>query len=353
MTLRRCGQFLFSLIWIAAGPLVLAAAPDLSRFQTMLEKHAGLDRESVEKLQARRVVARLLETRKASEVACLGAAVIAVRREYFLSQFRDIVNFKKGPEVLQVGILGRLPTVSDVQKLNLTQADIEALNVCRPGDCKVKLSVPMMAQISKRMRDSQPVSDRGDAAFRAALVDYVRRYLSDGDRALVCYASERPEVCVANVLNELLDEFSLLQEYAPGLYGHLEGSRPVPTEGPDSFLYWSEERFGPLKPIVSVTQVMIHSKELDGAPWSFIASKQIYASHYFRASLGLTVLVDIGQGSVLMLYFNRSEFDGLGGWLGAVKRAIVRHQLRSGMEQNVARLRTKLEQSYRHAERPE
>ncbi len=352
MSIRKNRHFLYALTWIAATPLALPGAPNIAELRTMLEKQAGLDGKSVQRLQAGQVVAKILDARRDSEIACLGAVVIAVPREYFLSQFRDIESFTKSPEVLQVGKLSIPPSVSDMRKLTLSRADIDGLKTCRPGNCGMKLSISMMEQIAKGMDGSPGAIERADPVFRAVLADYLKRYLADGNQALVCYADERPQVCVAKELSELLGEFSLLREDAPVLYERLIGSRQV-LKGADDFLYWSKEKLGPLKPVVSVTQVITYSKERDGVAWSFIASEVIYASHYIRASVALTVLVDAGQGSVLMLYINRSRVDGLSGWLGTVKRAIVRHMLRSGVQANVAGVRTRLQRSYQHSGRPQ
>jgi hypothetical protein len=353
MSIRSLGQFLCAVIWIAALPFALVAMPDDSGFRTLLEKHAGMDHESLSRVRAGHVVARLLESRSDSEVACVGIATVGVPNQYFLSQYRDIGKFKKGPAILQLGTLGMPPSVSDLRNLTLSHADIEAIKECRPGDCKVKLSASMLEQIRKSMDGAPATIELGNSAFRTALIDYVTRYLAAGNPELICYTDKMPRVCLAEELRGLLGEFSVLREQAPMFYEHLAGSRQVPLEGVENFLYWSEEKLGPLKPILSVTHVMIYSMEREGARWSFIAAKQIYASHYSRASLSLTVLVQRnGQNDLWMLYVNRSRVDGLGGWLGAAKRAIVRRRLRNGMLENIGRIRTKLERSYRYQDRP-
>jgi hypothetical protein len=313
----------------------------------MLEKHAGLDRKSVERLQAGQVVSRLLRSHAQAEVAVLGAAVIAVPGAYFMSQFRDIRNFERGPDVLHVGKLGMPPAVSDISKLTLIPADIEALKKCKPDSCALKLSLPMIEQISHGMNGRNPSYAGIDSLFRAALIDYVGRYAAGGKQALICYADKTPRICVAKVSSELLSEFTLLQDYAPEFAEYLAASGQNAATNIDGFLYWSEEKFGPLKPVSTATHVATYSNEREGVRWNFIASQQIYASHYFRASLGLTVLVDLGGDRILMLYLNRSRVDGLNGWLGGMKRALVGHKLKNGMQQHVAELRKKLELSYR------
>jgi hypothetical protein len=349
MSTRIRGRHVCALTWIAAAPLALAAAPDAGDLRTLLEKHAGLDPKSCGRLEAGQTVSMLLNTQNPSEVACLGAVIIAVPREYFLSRFRDITEFMKSPQVLEVGRLGDPPSVSDLAKLTLTSTDIVALTRCRPGNCNLKLSKQMMEEIARGIRGSNAASGPVDSVFRAVLIDYVTRYLSEGDAALACYADSVPPICLAKETGALLEEFSLMRDYAPALYEYLAAPRQGPVQGMEDLLYWSEKKIGPLKPVVSVTQVTIHSEQREGTAWSFIASKQIYASHYLRGSLGLTILVDAGRDKVLMLYVNRSRADGLTGFLGAITRAIVRHKLRAGMQQDAARVRNSLEKSYRRS----
>jgi hypothetical protein len=320
-------QILWALAVVIGDPFAFGSAADLSDLRTVLEKYAHLDAKSLEKLQARQVVAENLDPKTDSEVAILGAVVVNVPRTYFLSRFRDTDNFMKSPEVERVG------TVSDLTKLALPRADAEALRKCRPGNCELKLSAAMMQQIAGQI-DGSRTDDSENVAFRDALINYVKGYVAGGHPALTCYDDKTPRTCVAKVLDELTGEFPLLQEYAPSL-GNADG-----------FLYWAEEKLGPLKPVVSITQVAIETKEEPGGRWSFIASKQIYADHYFRGSLALTVLMDVGHNSVLMLYINRSRVDGLSGWLGSLKRVIVEHKLRSGMYDHLAGVRSSLERSY-------
>lgn len=350
MKVRRAIRCRCALLCVAFMPFVHTSAADLSMVRTVLKKQAHLDSQAVKKLQDGQIVTRLLDTREDSEIAILGGVVIAVPSEYFLNQFRDISNFLKSPAVLEAGQFSVAPSLSKLSKVILSRADIEAVKQCRLGNCNLKLSAAMIQQIARGMDLSSGGSGSVDLAFRTALVDYIRTYLADGNRALICYVDNKPPICMADVLNELLNQSSLLRECAPALSEWLAGSRQMSADNPERFLYWSKEKLGPLKPIVGVTQAIIYSNEKDGVRWNFIASKQIYASHYFQASLGLTVLVDIGQHSVLMLYIHRSRVDGLDGWLGAVKRAIVRHKVRSGMAEYLAGLRGKLERSYRGIE---
>ncbi len=92
--------------------------------------------------------------------------------------------------------------------------------------------------------------------------------------------------------------------------------------------------------MVSVTHVLILKTTIEGRPWAFIASKQIYADHYFVASLGLTVLAqesaDPANELISVAYFNRSHTDGLQGWFSSVEGSIVERHVRYGILRNLS-----------------
>jgi len=65
-----------------------------------------------------------------------------------------------------------------------------------------------------------------------------------------------------------------------------------------------------------------------------IASNQLYANHYFNASLALTAFVNVPgatQGAELV-YENRSRADGLEGPFGKIKRGVVEKKALEGLK---------------------
>ena len=101
-------------------------------------------------------------------------------------------------------------------------------------------------------------------------------------------------------------------------------------------LVWSKIKFG-LKPVIAINHILIYRRNSDVGPQVLISSKQIYANHYFNASLALTAFVYVPEGAFLV-YENRSRADGLEGPFGKIKRGVVERKA-------VAGLRAILEQS--------
>ena len=78
----------------------------------------------------------------------------------------------------------------------------------------------------------------------------------------------------------------------------------------------------------------LDKRDREVGPQILIASKQIYASHYFNASLALTAFVTVPgatQGAYLVSE-NRSRADGLEGPFGKIKRGVVEKKALEGLK---------------------
>jgi len=97
---------------------------------------------------------------------------------------------------------------------------------------------------------------------------------------------------------------------------------------------------------VSVTHAVIYRPRPGTA---VIASRQLYATHYFIGSLGLAEFEEsdpAGAGAYVM-YLNRTRVDLLGGFFGPLIRRIVRRRVQEGMERNLRLVKERLESGYR------
>jgi hypothetical protein len=85
----------------------------------------------------------------------------------------------------------------------------------------------------------------------------------------------------------------------------------------------------------------------ENAEGALVASKMLYASHYFWTALELRVLVphpSRGPGFWLVTV-NRSRSDGLSGFTGTFVRGRVRSEVRDGMLGALQATKSRLEQS--------
>jgi hypothetical protein len=306
---------------VCLGQVALGQAWDLGA----LRKFVSLSDSDWLEVERGGVAARTLSRTDAREVALLAVVRARGNMACFLRQFRDIETFKKSPVVVQVRKFSQPPGDPDLAAVSLTEDDRHALSDCRPGACNVKL--PGTAMETLRRAPSK------EAAFRQWLLAYLEAYIARGNAVLTEYHNKTEPLRLALEFQAILDAAPSLKSFAPGFYRHLAGYLGGPQPGVEEFFYWSTENFG-LKPVTSITHVNI-----DQQPGrAIVASKQIYANHYYDASLGLTFLVD-GNGeaanSLYIVYLNRSRIDLLSGGLGWLRRLFLRGRLLEGTRQNM------------------
>ena len=271
--------------------------------------------------------------------------------DFVLRQIEDIEAYKTGPAVLQVHKFPPTPEEQDLRSLQLLPSDIASLPNCHPMGCDVKLSADMMKQIESQIGGRQGSNAQNvSRAFQDVLFQYFHRYLEHGKDALITYQDKPQAVSLAEVSAGALQEFGWIRTYAAALWSQLEYQDPLDRSltSRGDYYYWSKEKAG-LKAVVSVTQVNMWRSIADRPSTALIASKQLYASHYFEASLGLTVLIDdsTAEGpAVWIAYFNRSSVDAFDGLLGGLKRSLAVLRLPSALRGNLVQTKRNLENGY-------
>jgi len=315
-----------------------------------LREQAGLTAGDLDALQSGQTITRILPHHKKGELAVAAATRMSVPLEFFVNAFRRLPTLERGPQTLIVREFSDPPREADLQPLVLDPKDVQDLSQCVPGDCGLKLSAEMMQRIraeSGGAAGNPPAVING--AFRQQLFDYVIAYLSKGNSALITYADKLPPVRSMDAFLGVQKEFDLLRREAQPLYQCLESYSGQPCPQVDSLLYWSSAKFG-LKPVLSVNDMLTYQTVRNGKPWVSIAFKQIYADHYFVASLGVVILVsdsDVpSQPRLWVVYVNRSQTDGLAGLFGPLKRGVVEHRSRVTAQKDLLELKSSLEAQY-------
>jgi hypothetical protein len=137
-----------------------------------------------------------------------------------------------------------------------------------------------------------------------------------------------------------MDDDPITLKYLPRLRRHLLGYPNSSPERFTDFTYWSKELVR-RRPVVSITHVAI-APAVDQSPIAYaVASKQIYAMHYYDASLGLTLLVPdatAAEPATYVVYVNRSRIDLFEGVFGGMIRRIVAGRARGLVSEQLLRL---------------
>jgi len=287
------------------------------------------------------VVSRTLEVKNRREVATLGIVRIKTSPSRYVERLTDITTFKRADDVLQIGTFSSRPRPEDMASLIIDEPELKRLRECRVEDCEMRLSA---AGIERVRRDIDwPASDSSGKAsllMRQLLVDYVARYHQSGATAAMEYADRAPRTNVGLEFASLIDADNITSNYAPQLRRHLLEYPTPSSDKMTDFLYWSKELVRS-RPVISITHVAT-SAAVDDSPVAFaIGSKQIYAMHYYDASLGLTLLVPdrtSATPATYVVYLNRSRIDLFDGLFGGVTRRIVAGRARSLVSEQLERL---------------
>jgi hypothetical protein len=328
------------LVALAAG-MVFSPGPDAGIDEQDLLKELGFSAQDLQKIHRGEVVGRAMEA-DSSAVALAVAGTIAVPADFYLQKFRAIESFKKSPEILQIGRLGPTPSADELASLTLDPADVNDLKGCRINGCGLKLDADGIARLAAR--DVQAGS--ASAAMRQYLAGYARRYARGGNGALIEYRDSSHPRRLADELRIIVDRLPYLQRGWPALHGAVTNFSGAMPEGLEHFLYWSKEKIGP-RAVISMTHAIISPLQ-DGK--AAIATKQVFATHYSNASLGMTILIDKSTADdprTLLVYVNRSRLDIFGGVLGGIKRPLVRSRAREGAERTMRHLRERIEGDYK------
>lgn len=305
-----------------------------------LQKYFNFSRDDLAAIEIGKIVARLPKTNDKREVAALGVVRLNVSKELFLEKFMDVESFKKGETVGQVRKFSSPPVLEDLRELDLELEHLNALKTCKVGECKVKIPAELIERLKKEINWSAPNhKDRATALTRQFLLDYVRAYLKDGNAALVSYGDQQYPQRLAGEVRSMLDQSPYLSETAPDLFKYLAEFPQAPLPGAENFIYWSKEKQRGLKTVLGVTHVTIYRQKVERGSQIIIASKQLYANHYFEGSLALTWLVDVEAGAektgCYLIYLNRSRMDALRGAISWLKRSLSRGRIRDGLVKNL------------------
>ena len=122
----------------------------------------------------------------------------------------------------------------------------------------------------------------------------------------------------------------------------------------EEMFYWQVGDFG-LKPVHRLTHVIINKGSATHGEGYLIASKMLFASHYFRSAIELRFLVpgqDQKRGAMhYLVCVKRSYVDGLTGMQGKLIRGTILRKSRTSMEKYVASVKEKVERAAKQSDK--
>jgi hypothetical protein len=294
-----------------------------------------------ERLDSGRVVVKVLPGH-GRELAIFAAVRVNTEPERLIAWGQRAEVMQRGRYVPATARFSAPPALADVEGLRLPDDDLEDIRRCRPGDCGLKLSALEMEELQRGINGSSDWKTALQRGFRQAIVTRATAYLANGDLGAAPYEDDAKPVRAETEFASLLYGLGFLNLQMPQLAKYLQlYPRLENPDIVDSFVYWSTETLG-IKPITSVTHVTVMRGVGRGEPAALVASKQVFASHYKDASLGVMAITGSSEGRYLV-YIHRSHVDVLEGTLGGLVRRMVERRVRDEAPDVVLALRRTLE----------
>jgi hypothetical protein len=331
-------------IWYRAAVLIstLAAgeANAQSRWPTLddfLTRGIRLSAQELTALGRGETVARILPTGDGRDVAVFGVVQVNVSRAFFAERQRDVTRALRTPTRTQVQRFSDPAVASDVQGLAISNDDLKELRECRPSSCNFKLPATDMQSFRSAMASGADAKSRVAAFAAQRMVEYVTDYRARGNSAMLVF-DDRGTVRSSDALIGLLRDSSYVFTAVPSLGQHLVDYPRTPLPGATEVFFWSLDEMPHLRPVLRITHQTIYSPP-DRTDLTLVASKQIYANHYFEAGLEALAAVDrasLGGSTtsdgITVVAIRRYRFDHLpsGGLLN------IRGRVTGGLRDNVA-----------------
>jgi hypothetical protein len=160
--------------------------------------------------------------------------------------------------------------------------------------------------------------------MRRLLQEYVSGYMAGGNDRLAVYRDAERPTSVGDEVRALVNGMPVLAATMPDVREYLLNYPRATLPDATSLFYWQETQFG-LKPTIRVSHLVLRERPDEAV----VASKMIYATHYFWTTLELRyLLADPSRGpGFWFVTTTRSRVDGLTGFMGF----FIRRKVRSGV----------------------
>ena len=340
-----------SLIAIAlCAPAIHAQASPTPALHTL----TNLDAKRVAEAERGEAVTITLDAPDKTEIAMLGVVKIPVPRAFYLDRVQNLTGFLASETRSAAGIFADPAQPGDVSSLALEQSDAKSLEKCKPFSCDVKLPADLMAKLRSELARSHDPAPITDSIMREWVVSYVNAYRADSSEELVVYDDTKRSVRSSEAFRELRSEPMPAGIDSQPFSQMLAAPRSARPPEVTSRISWEMDRLSGLKPTLEVVERSIYSPSTRPNE-SFLATKLLYASHYFESQIDYIMVADAepppGTPGMYLVIVRRQKFDDLpsGGLFNIRGKAVKR--LRDGLRASLANTRTEMIKAYAESEK--
>lgn len=348
---KKLSVVLPSVILVVTGIAAICQSnTNAAEILQLISSHADrlrLKPAELQSLSRGEIVARDVPASHAKEMAGFGAMLVEAEPKDFVEAFRTLSIFKQSKSVISYGRFSDHPEIDDLNRLSFKDKDLLELMHARINASDVKLSeddiTRLQAIAGPGTRFTGKLSASLTNEYKAILLEKVRSYATLGGGSLAANADQEAPVKTNDAMIRMLRYQTSFARYTDRFYSLLAEHPRITDEHAESFYYWASQKFGQLKPVVSLVHVMIFH---DG-PRVFIASKQIYTSHYTEAGLGIAELIPLtdqnGKVHTLVAYTIRLQVDMFGGPMGFLKKRMAHPRMLETLRESLQGLRANVE----------
>jgi hypothetical protein len=331
-----------SLVPLSVALRAAGAQPSLPPvLASFLAEEAHATPSEREALLAGSPLVKLLDADPAKEIAVLGTVWVNAPPRLYVEQVKNIEQFERGGAFRITKRISDPPRLEDFAALTISDQDFQDLKDCKIGDCVLKLDADGVQTLRAEVDSGKPTAKADSTAlFRRLALRYVNGYREGGNASLGVHRDKDRPTFVGNEFRSLIERMPRLGVAMPDLTRFLLDYPNAILANSTDFLYWQETQFG-LRPTIRISHLVIQERSNQ----TVVASKMLYASHYFWTALELRVLLpDPARGPGFWLVtINRSRSDGLSGFTGRVIRGRVRSEVEDGTRAALTATKTKLE----------
>jgi hypothetical protein len=344
----RIPGFLSKVVLAAAVAAALSSAQRLpDKLSQTLQKDLQFKKEDVATAEAGRTITKIVETGDPEDIFVVGVIRIATTPANFVSRYKNITEFEASPSVPAGAKFSTPPKESDVAGFSLTKSDVDGLRDCQPGDCDFKIGDRGMQRLRSSVNWKDPnYVQLANRSMRTLWLEYLAAYQASGNSSLAAYHDTPKVFRVEQGLIDQLKKSPYLYQSVPELVDHLQKYPASKLANSEDFFYWQQADFG-LKPVHRMTHVVIQRKPAQYGEGAVIASKMMFASHYFRSALEFRFLVPAqspaGNPQLYLVVLQRSYVDGLGGFKGKLLRGPILSKTEDALERYLLGVKGKLE----------
>jgi hypothetical protein len=298
----------------------------------------------VQALKAGQPVSKPLESDD-REVRVFGVVWINAPVSKYVEAINHIERLEQGNGFQITRRISDPPRLEDFANLQLPEGDVQELRKCRPGKCDVKLDEYAINRIQNEVDWSKPTATEDvNALLRQLALRYVTAYQQGGNKELGINRDKSRPTDVAKEFEEMINAMPLLAQREPGLRQYLLDYPNAAIPNSTSFFYWQQVNFG-LKPVIRMNHVITTAN----AERVLVASKQIYASHYFWTALEIRDLIpDPSRGNGFWFADVSSGRAGtLASFKGKMIRGRVQKEALKGLAAGMEKTKSLLEQEAR------